>query len=73
MRILVVEDDAVLRDGIVRLLNAQGYAVECAGGGGEALDLGALARPDLIGLDLGADDFLAKPFAAEELVRAAGR
>lgn len=109
MRILVVEDDAVLRDGIVRLLNAQGYAVECAGGGGEALDLAALTRPDLIvldlslpdldgldvlralrngrdrtpvlilsarselpsrvaGLDLGADDFLAKPFATEELV-----
>ncbi|MFX8289531.1 response regulator, partial [Acinetobacter baumannii] len=56
MRILVVEDDAVLRDGIVRLLNAQGYAVECAGGGGEALDLAALTRPDLIVLDLSLPD-----------------
>jgi len=56
LRILVVEDDAVLRDGIVRLLTAQGYAVDCAGCGAEALELAALTRPDLLVLDLSLPD-----------------
>ena len=108
MRLLIVEDDPVLADGLVRSLRTSDYAVDCATDGGEAdhilsansydliiLDLGlprldgyeVLRRlrrrgsrtPVLIltaldsledrvkGLDLGADDYLTKPFDLPEL------
>jgi DNA-binding response OmpR family regulator len=108
MRILIVEDDAVLADGIVRSLRQSGYAVDHAASGPGAdqalaresydlavLDIGlpgmdgieVLNRlrkrgqtvPVLIltardalqervrGLDLGADDYMVKPFAFPEL------
>jgi two-component system OmpR family response regulator len=108
MRILVVEDDPVLADGLVRSLRQGDYAVDCVGSGDQAdhvllaqnydlviLDLGlpkidgfeVLRRlrhrgarmPVLIltardalddrvrGLDLGADDYLTKPFDLPEL------
>jgi two-component system OmpR family response regulator len=108
MRLLIVEDDPVLADGLVRSLRSSDYAVDCATDGGEAdhilsantydlviLDLGlprldgyeVLRRlrrrgsrtPVLIltaldaledrvkGLDLGADDYLTKPFDLPEL------
>lgn len=108
LRILVVEDDAILSDGIVQALKQGGYAVEHTANGEEAdaliegtdydtvvLDLGlphldgleVLRRlrarknscPVLIltardtledriaGLDLGADDYLIKPFKLPEL------
>jgi two-component system OmpR family response regulator len=108
MRILIVEDDPVLCDGLVRSLRGADYAVDSATDGGEAdhilsagsydlviLDLGLprldghellrrLRRrgskiPVLIltaldsledrvrGLDLGADDYLTKPFDLPEL------
>ncbi len=108
MRILIVEDDPVLADGLTRSLRANDYAVDCATSGAEAdlvlaaqaydlviLDLGlpkidgyeVLRRlrrrgakvPVLIltardaleervrGLDLGADDYLTKPFDLPEL------
>ena len=53
-RILLVEDDSALRDVLSDILREEGYEVECAGNGREALD--HLARnapaPDLIVLDL---------------------
>ena len=108
MRILIVEDDPVLNDGLTRTLRAADYAVDCASDGGEAdhvlaaqnydlviLDLGlpkldgfevlrrlrrrgsripvmVLTARDALedrvkGLDLGADDYLTKPFDLPEL------
>jgi two-component system alkaline phosphatase synthesis response regulator PhoP len=108
-RILVVEDDAtlirMLRDNLVY----EGFTVECASDGGEALAKIRAVRPDLVlldlmiptvdgfeicrllgasparipivvitartqredkvrGLELGADDYIVKPFALDELL-----
>ncbi len=117
MRLLIVEDDTVLADGLSRSLRAAGYAVDVVEDGEQAdaalvaqpyglviLDLGLprlsglellrrmrarnINAPVLIltaadsveqrvkGLDLGADDYMAKPFALTELearVRALAR
>jgi len=117
MRLLIVEDDAVLADGLSRSLRACGYAVDVVDDGLRAdaaltaqgydlviLDLGlprlsglellqrlrarqvhapvlVLTADDSVerrvqGLDLGADDYMAKPFAPSELearVRALAR
>src|SRR5579862_9725138 len=111
MAILVVDDDQAVRDALRRALTMQGYAVELAADGREALDKLAgngagidLAIVDVLmpnvdgleltrrlrtdgnrlpilmltardqisdrvsGLEAGADDYLVKPFALEELV-----
>ena len=109
MRVLVVEDYDVIRDGLVEGLKREGFAVDATGDGDEGkwfaetndydlilLDLmlpgcdgleilrslraaGKLApvllltaRDDVAdrvrGLDLGADDYLVKPFAIAELM-----
>jgi DNA-binding response OmpR family regulator len=108
MRLLIVEDDAMLADGLRRTLERAGHVVDCVDNAERGalaldreafdlviLDLGlpdrdgfellqrmrrndcyvpvivATAReaiPDRVrGLDLGADDYLVKPFAFEEL------
>jgi DNA-binding response OmpR family regulator len=109
MQILLVEDDAILADGLVRVLQGQGMLVELARDGINAdqllaagsyavavLDIGLpgidgfevvrrlrargsnlpvllLTARDAVedrvhGLELGADDYLVKPFATPELV-----
>jgi DNA-binding response OmpR family regulator len=109
MQILLVEDDAVLVDGLCRVLQSQGMQVELAHDGWRAdqllqagsyavavLDIGLpgidgfevvrrlrargstmpvllLTARDAVedrvrGLELGADDYLVKPFATPELV-----
>lgn len=50
--ILVVEDDAVLRMGLVRTLRSEGYRVLTAKNGSEGLDLALAEHPDLVLLDL---------------------
>ena len=109
MHVLLVEDDAVLADGLTRILQGHGMVVEVVGNGTHAdqilqgaevavvvLDIGLpgidgfevvrrlrtrnsnvpvllLTARDAIedrvrGLELGADDYLVKPFATPELV-----
>ena len=111
MRILVVDDERAVRESLRRALELEGYEVELAADGQEALDLldSEAADPDALvldvlmpqvdglevcrrlrragirlpvlmltarvevenrveGLDAGADDYLTKPFALEELL-----
>jgi len=109
MRILVVDDDRAVRESLRRSLQFNGYQVETAGDGQQALESVTSARPDAMvldvmmprldglevcrrlrstgddlpilvltardavsdrvsGLDAGADDYLPKPFALEELL-----
>ncbi|ONH33086.1 response regulator transcription factor [Pseudofrankia asymbiotica] len=108
MRVLVVDDDAAVRQSLERSLRFEGYEVATAADGVAALELIARERPDIAvldvmmprmdgleacrqlrargddlpvlmltardgladrvsGLDVGADDYLVKPFALEEL------
>jgi two-component system OmpR family response regulator len=53
MRILIVEDDSVLADGLTRTLRHADYAVDHATNGGEADHVLAAQSYDLVILDLG--------------------
>jgi DNA-binding response OmpR family regulator len=53
MRLLLVEDDRALADGLRPLLEAAGYAVDRAEDGEDALYLGETEEYDLVVLDLG--------------------
>jgi DNA-binding response OmpR family regulator len=51
-RVLVVEDDQLLRDVIAEALDEDGYAVEAADNGLTALELAQRRPPELVILDL---------------------
>ena len=53
MRILLVEDDATLADGVARALRAENFAVDVAGNGEDGGHLGATELYDAAVLDLG--------------------
>src|SRR5580692_10025029 len=69
MRILIVEDDAMIGASLVRGLTDEGYVVDWVRDGGQA-EAALIDRHHefhLVLLDLGADDFLVKPFELTEL------
>ena len=109
-RVLIVDDDKVIREGLLRILKAEGYLVEALSSGRQALDcleeqdfdliITDLKMPGMSGLEVlqaikaehpdlpvilitgyaaidnavevmksGASDYLAKPFANEEIVQ----
>ena len=51
-RVLVVDDDAVIRETLAIAFGDEGYSVRCAEDGRVALDTLAAWRPDVIVLDL---------------------
>ena len=55
-RVLLVEDDTAIADGLARALRSQGYAVGIASTAAEALAAGGVSPPDLVLLDLGLPD-----------------
>ena len=108
VRVLVVDDEAIVRDVLTRYLEQEGFRVDCAADGEAALELAARSRPDVVlldlmlpkvdglevfrrirarddvpvvmitakgeavdrvvGLELGADDYVTKPFSPREVV-----
>jgi DNA-binding response OmpR family regulator len=107
-RVLVVDDEPIVRDVLVRYLRQEGFQVGTAADGASALEVFADTEPDLVlldlmlpridgfevfrrirarngtpvimltargdetdrivGLDLGADDYIGKPFSPREVV-----
>src|SRR3954467_15448017 len=51
-RVLVVDDDAAIRSTLARSLGAEGYAVDVATNGRDALQVARDRTPDLVVLDL---------------------
>ncbi|ERK08023.1 MAG: two-component system response regulator PmrA [Pantoea sp.] len=56
MKLLIVEDDALLQSGLAQALSAQGYAVDCAANAAESNALLRSGQYSLIVLDLGLPD-----------------
>lgn len=56
MKLLIVEDDALLQSGLAQALSAQGYAVDCASTAAESNALLRSGQYSLIVLDLGLPD-----------------
>jgi DNA-binding response OmpR family regulator len=56
VHVLLIEDDATIRRGLVRALGEHGHAVTTAPTGAEGLRLALADHPDLVVLDLGLPD-----------------
>jgi two-component system response regulator ResD len=106
--VLIVDDEAIVREVLTRYLEREGFQVDTAADGEAALEIAARSRPDivvldlmlpkvdgfevfrrlrdlgdvpvvmltakgeevdrLVGLELGADDYVSKPFSPREVV-----
>jgi two-component system response regulator AtoC len=55
-RVLVVDDDPSIREGLFAALDSERYAVQTAADGGEALEVAATSGAEVILLDLGLPD-----------------
>ena len=107
-RVLIVDDESIVRDVLGRYLEKEGFRVDSAADGEAAIELAARSRPDIVlldlmlpkvdglevfrriremadipvvmitakgeevdrvvGLELGADDYVTKPFSPREVV-----
>src|SRR5215210_4254952 len=79
-KILLVDDEPSLQKMLTHALEREGFQVQVAGDGEAALEavqsyepvIMLTARDDeidrVVGLELGADDYVTKPFAVRELV-----
>ncbi|MGH8773668.1 MAG: response regulator transcription factor [Jiangellaceae bacterium] len=56
VHVLLVEDDATIRSGLIRALTERGHAVSSASTGAQGLQLALAEHPDLVVLDLGLPD-----------------
>lgn len=108
VRVLIVDDEVIVRDVLTRYLERDGFRVDSAADGEEAMAIATSSRPDLVlldlmlpkvdgfevfrrlraldnipvvmitakgeevdrvvGLELGADDYVSKPFSPREVV-----
>ena len=68
VNILFIEDEQNILTFVTKLLYGHNYKVTTAITGTEGLQLINSICPDLILLDLGADDYITKPFGSAELL-----
>jgi CheY-like chemotaxis protein len=67
MRVLIVEDEFLLRDELARMLTAAGYDTTQAGNGRAALQQMRRLQPDLVLLDLAMPVMNGEDFRTEQL------
>src|SRR6266568_938162 len=65
--VLVVDDEPIVREVVVKYLHRDGFTTLEAGDGDEARRLLEQRDPSLVVLELGADDYVTKPFSPREL------
>jgi two-component system OmpR family response regulator len=68
MRVLVVEDELKMAGLLLRGFRNDGHAADLARTGEDALWMSAAVEDRIAGLDVGADDYLTKPFSFAELL-----
>lgn len=66
--VLIIEDEEAIINVLASILIANEYIPVIAKNGGQALTMLRSFQPDVILLDLGADDYITKPFGTSELL-----